>query len=81
MTGKTDLMSRSNQMASDVPVTELYTSICLSESGLKCQYKEIVIFKGGGDTYNIQDTQRLTEKDSKPPDLLLKFVIALRKER
>lgn len=67
-------------MASDIPVTELCTSVCLSESGIKCQYKEIVTFKRGGDTYNMQDTQNLTEKDSKPPDLLLKFMFALRKE-
>lgn len=58
-------------MALDVPVIELDTWICLSESEIKCQYKEIVNFKGGGDIYKVQDTQSLTEKDSRPSDLLL----------
>lgn len=77
---ETDLMYRSCQMASDVPVTGLYTWICLSESGINYHYKETVSFEGGGDTYNVQDTQSLTEKDSRPSDLLLKFSLALRKE-
>lgn len=73
-------MSRSYPITSDAPVTELYTWICLSESGTKRQHKEMVSFKGGGDTYNIRDTQSLTEKDSRPSDLFLKFAAALRKD-
>lgn len=67
-------------MPSDATVSELDTWICLSESEIKCQYKEIVSFKGGGDIYKVQDTQSLTEKDSRPSDPFLKFALALRKE-
>lgn len=55
---ETGLMSRSYQIASDVPVTELQTWICLSESRIKFQYKEMVSFKGGDDAYNVQAKMR-----------------------